>query len=363
METNNKIQLFSTTTNNVYSDTDMQDSAVQTIVKTGAVFNKSASSKLYNSLSKSLSLPVVALVDYVAKQNPTITFGQALDIDSWISAFQNSFAPFKTTQDSISAINTNITNITKGTTAVGKATNVTTNINGKAISTIFETNGTTAKNSTNATNVTSTINGKKITDIFMTDGITVKKSNEADHSLIAYSSIQVRLTENSARYGDFTCDLRTDYVVKRPDERLKATGFSNYASDPNGTRDIYSCISIWDGEITKGQETSAFSVNLRNGDEIEIEWSNSSNVSHQITRIRVFTDSVTYYNFDWTEMRGSNSTNGKSLNCRATLQITKTKLSINSDIVAYDSIKQGFDNTASLTIYRVSKVYKNYMTE
>ena len=34
---------------------------------------------------------------------------------------------------------------------VAKATNVTTNINGKAISTIFETNGTTVKNATNAT--------------------------------------------------------------------------------------------------------------------------------------------------------------------------------------------------------------------
>lgn len=61
----------------------------------------------------------------------------------------------KSTADSaLSKANTNatsITNITNGTTKVGNATNVTTNINGKAISSIFEDDGTTVKEATHAT--------------------------------------------------------------------------------------------------------------------------------------------------------------------------------------------------------------------
>lgn len=61
------------------------------------------------------------------------------------------------------------------TGAVSSAANVTTNINGKAIASIFESNGTTAKN---ATNVTTNINGKAITTIFETDGTTAKKIDQ-----------------------------------------------------------------------------------------------------------------------------------------------------------------------------------------
>lgn len=84
-------------------------------------------------------------------------------------------------------------------TTVKKATNVTTNINGKAITSIFETNGTTVKEATHAgsadeathaeaadsaTNVTGQINGKAITSIFETDGTTVKKATQVDALLI-----------------------------------------------------------------------------------------------------------------------------------------------------------------------------------
>ena len=71
------------------------------------------------------------------------------------------------------------------------ATNVTTNINGHAISTIFETNGTTVKNATHATeadtaddatNVTGSINDVAIATIFETNGSTVKN---ATHSTTA----------------------------------------------------------------------------------------------------------------------------------------------------------------------------------
>ena len=62
------------------------------------------------------------------------------------------------------------------------ATNVTENINGKAISSIFENDGTTVKEATHAdsaTNVTGQINGKAITSIFETDGTTVKEATNA----------------------------------------------------------------------------------------------------------------------------------------------------------------------------------------
>ena len=59
------------------------------------------------------------------------------------------------------------------------ATNVTTNINGKAISSIFESNGTTVKN---ATNVTTNINGKAISSIFESNGTTVKNATNATNA-------------------------------------------------------------------------------------------------------------------------------------------------------------------------------------
>lgn len=89
------------------------------------------------------------------------------------------------------------------------STNVTSQINGKDISTIFEEDGITAKNATNAVsatnatnatnaenatnatnatnsqnsvNVTTNINGQAITDIFETDGITAKKATMAEQA-------------------------------------------------------------------------------------------------------------------------------------------------------------------------------------
>lgn len=331
METNNKIQLFSTTTNNVYSDTDMQESAVQTIVKTGAVFNNSASSKLYNSLSKSLSLPVVALVDYVAKQNPTITFGQALDIDSWISAFQNSFASYKDTQNSITAINTNITNIVNGTTTVGKATNAT--------------NATNATDATNATNVTTTINGKNISDIFAADGVTIKNSQKAQ---VATNSIKVALGAGTNIYGGFKVDSNN--------ENLKAYGFESTGQQ---IRDVFTSISIWNGEITNGETTSNFSVNLRDGDEIEIEYGTPSDVNHKLATFTLYGGESRYCLLEYIDFVGSNVTNGHCYICRANITINNTNAKINS-VTAYDAIAQEFSNNRTLTIYRINKVYRNY---
>jgi hypothetical protein len=62
---------------------------------------------------------------------------------------------------------------------VGSASNVTTQIGGKNITTIFETDGTTVKNATNASNVTEKIDGELITDIFESDGTTVQNATNA----------------------------------------------------------------------------------------------------------------------------------------------------------------------------------------
>lgn len=73
----------------------------------------------------------------------------------------------------------------KNATNANNAKNVTTSINGKQLSNIFETNGTTVKNATNANNaknVTASINGKAISKIFESDGTTVKKATSADNA-------------------------------------------------------------------------------------------------------------------------------------------------------------------------------------
>ena len=76
----------------------------------------------------------------------------------------------------------------KEATHADGATNVTTNINGKAITSIFESNGTTAKEATHANsaiNVTGQINGKAITSIFESNGTTVKYATDAAEALHA----------------------------------------------------------------------------------------------------------------------------------------------------------------------------------
>lgn len=89
----------------------------------------------------------------------------------------------KTTADSAaSKATTNataITNITNGTTIVGKAANVTTSINGKAITDIFETNGTTVKKATSADRATTATTASKLAHplFFGTYSGSVEKSN------------------------------------------------------------------------------------------------------------------------------------------------------------------------------------------
>lgn len=129
--------------------------------------------------------------------------------DDLESAVQTSLTNADNSVQAINDINDAIDDIVDGTTKVSKsstadsATNVTSNINGKAISTIFESNGTTVKKATaatsastadkatsadDATNVTDTINGKAISTIFESDGTTAKKATSATSATSAGSA-------------------------------------------------------------------------------------------------------------------------------------------------------------------------------
>lgn len=140
MQPNNKIRPFSTNTDNKYSDSDV---GTLSVIGTGAVNGARADSKLYNSLSANTSLVACALADLIASQNQSTTFGQETPIDTWLQAVKNTFA-----------VANDLKKVVNGTTTVKNATNVETNINGKPISSIFESNGTTVKNATNSQNST-----------------------------------------------------------------------------------------------------------------------------------------------------------------------------------------------------------------
>ena len=112
----------------------------------------------------------------------------------------------KSTADSaLSKANTNatsITNITNGTTEAGKATNVTTNINGKAISSIFESNGTTVKEATHATSANSATTATTANKV--ANALTINGQLGLDATSVVYDGSEAKsLRFNSA---DFQLD-------------------------------------------------------------------------------------------------------------------------------------------------------------
>ena len=103
--------------------------------------------------------------------------------------------------------------------AADKATNVTTNINGKAITSIFETNGTTVRKATHAeaadkaTNVTTNINGKAITSIFETNGTTVRKATHAETAEMTEKIKMVKITPDDLSLSlSGSCVISEDLV-------------------------------------------------------------------------------------------------------------------------------------------------------
>lgn len=97
-----------------------------------------------------------------------------------------------------------ITNILNGTTPVETAensVNVTTSINGQALTDIFESNGKKVKNATasdSATNVTTNINDIPLNQIFESDGITAKKATTANKVKITDIGIETSKTQTVA---------------------------------------------------------------------------------------------------------------------------------------------------------------------
>ena len=140
-----------------------------------------------------------------------------------------------------SATTANTASSATSANSASSATNVTTYINGKAISTIFESNGTTVKNATsassastatsatNASNVTSQINGKLITNIFESDGTTAKTATNytGKHtgSSIAFFNGASRTKSTITRLN--TSATLTD-VINKLNELLNVLGSTGY---------------------------------------------------------------------------------------------------------------------------------------
>lgn len=145
-------------------------------------------------------------------------------------------------EQSIESIEQTVEGVQDGTIAATNAKNVSSTIAGKAITDIFEKNGTTVKNATNAnhadraTNVTTNINGKLISSIFETDGTTVKNATNASTANVANSVAQVgRLTE----LWSGTWDGRSKLIIKN---------LTNYGA-------ILVCLNEWMGgyyTLTRG---------------------------------------------------------------------------------------------------------------
>lgn len=124
-------------------------------------------------------------------------------------------------------LNTNITNIVNGTTTVGNATNVTTNINGNAIASIFESDGVTAKNATNATTAS---------NYNQSSGTILNKFNEIDERLtsLGFKSGSVELADDIIAAENWLCKIGTQ-VIGRLLFMYNKTSVSSKQSLPVGT--------------------------------------------------------------------------------------------------------------------------------
>lgn len=109
--------------------------------------------------------------------------------------------------------------------SVGSAVNVTSNINGKAITNIFEADGIRVKHASTALDVTKNINGKAITTIFESDGITVKS---ATHAGSATNATNVEGTINRKPLVDiFETDGTTVKAATTASNAVNVTGKIN----------------------------------------------------------------------------------------------------------------------------------------
>lgn len=233
MQGNNKLRVFSVNTSNYISDADLDGAVVQS----GAVNGGVAASNLYNSLSLTTTLACTSLIDFVAQYNPNITFGQTTPIDTWITAVGNAIAS-----------KTSVDNIVNGTTPAANATNVTTNINGKAISTIFESNGTTVKNATNATNVN------------------ISNLNTGDNAIVNFQ------LGNGTAYNKTINNVENSNTVQNVD-------FSEEESAVFGNYTVQKYKTLWEGNLAMSTSSSEEfideTINIPNNATLEITYHSS----------------------------------------------------------------------------------------
>lgn len=138
----------------------------------------------------------------------------------------------KSTADSaLSKANTNatsITNITNGTTEVGKATNVTTNINGKAISSIFESNGTTVKEATHATSANSATTATTANKV--ANALTINGQLGSDATSVVYDGSAAK----SLRFNNNDFQLDTNGYIQTKTTGVKAGTYTVLTVDAKG---------------------------------------------------------------------------------------------------------------------------------
>lgn len=209
MQANNKFRPYSSEAESIYTDDEVTGLA-SNIVSAGAITNQSAGSDLYNSLSLQCSILTTAITDFIASQNPTLTFGlKTLTMDAWIQAVQNTFAPKASTDTSISTINTTLTalqddiaDIVDGSTTTGNAmfasnANVT-NLNENENATVnFQIGDGTAYNKTinnvqNATNAVNAENATKATKLVTTTVAPTQAAEEG--TLVVFTGTQLPTT-------------------------------------------------------------------------------------------------------------------------------------------------------------------------
>lgn len=222
---------------------DVPDMWVSAVNSSSAAYTYSSDSAIVTALGSTNGLTVgyyvfrqlettkVDLTSYQTKTDPNLQTNS--------KTVAGAINEVKSTADSaLSKANTNatsITNITNGTTKVGKAgtadnaTNVTTNINGKAISDIFESNGTTVKNATHATGA-NTANEAQSTQGALS--ITGYSSGGATSSLVYNGGYDYTL---SFENGDFVGTLGADsFNVNLATTGVKAGTYSALTVDAKG---------------------------------------------------------------------------------------------------------------------------------
>lgn len=150
-------------------------SAVQSVTFAGAALTKSgtALSITQSDARTALGLGSAAYSDASSFATQT----QGSNADTALAA----------TQTNASAIQ----NIVNGTTTVGNATN--------AVNANTATSATTASTASNATNVTTNINGKAISSIFESDGVTVKKATTATSATSATTATSANTATSATK--------------------------------------------------------------------------------------------------------------------------------------------------------------------